>query len=124
MVGAESEDPRSEGPKAGQATAKLSSYKTAIHEAVLRSGDRDAYTGRPMRWDQISRYNNAASKRGGRAYKKKFGDLPTVDHIGEGLGEAHFAICAWRVNDAKSDLTRDEFLEVCWEVLDFARKGK
>ena len=47
-----------------------------------------------------------------RAYKKGLGNLPTIDHVGDGLGPANFKICSWRVNDAKHDLTNDEFLEV------------
>jgi hypothetical protein len=26
-------------------------------------------------------------------------------------------ICSWRTNDAKSDLTRDEFVELCRKVI-------
>ncbi|MEX2141650.1 MAG: hypothetical protein WD894_20460 [Pirellulales bacterium] len=41
----------------------------------------------------------------------------TVDHVADGLGPADFVICSWRVNDAKNDLDRAEFLEVCRAVL-------
>lgn len=108
----------------GNPMARAAEYRVAIHEAVLRGGGRDAYTGQALRWDLIGRYDNAASRRGGRAYKKERADLPTVDHVGDGLGRPDFAICSWRVNDAKSDLTLGEFLELCREVLDFSgRKG-
>ena len=106
----------------GNATALLSNYKAAIHLAVLRSGGRDAYTGLPLRWDLISRYDNVASRKGRGAYKRRFGDLPTVDHVAHGFGKTDFAICAWRVNDAKSDLTPDELFELCQAVVDFKMK--
>ncbi len=92
-------------------------YKRAIHRAVERGGDRDTYTGQSLRWDLISLYSNAESEERGRAYKKEFGDLPTVDHVADGLGPADFVICSWRVNDAKNDLDLSEFLDVCRAVL-------
>jgi len=64
-------------------------------------------------------YNNDDAKKGGREYKKKFADLPTVDHVGGGMGPTKFKICSWRVNDSKSDLDLPEFLELCRAVLDF-----
>jgi len=95
------------------------SYKTAIYEAVVRSKGIDVYTGKKMRWDLISKYDNDQSKAKGREYKKEFGDLPTLDHVDDGSGSPQFNICSWRVNDAKNDLTLDEFLAVCREVLEF-----
>jgi hypothetical protein len=92
-------------------------YKQAIHRAVDRSGGQDFYTGFPLRWDQISKYNNKDAKERRREYKKEFGDLPTVDHVADGLGPADFEICSWRVNDAKNDLSLAEFLELCRVVL-------
>ncbi len=79
----------------------------------------DAYTGKKLRWDLISKYDNDQSKAKGREYKKEFGDLPTVDHVDDGSGSPQFNICSWRVNDAKNDLTLDEFLVLCREVLEF-----
>lgn len=101
----------------GNATATREGYMLAIHDAVLRSDGRDEYTGLSLRWDLVSSYDNEQAAAGGRAYKKSLADLPTVDHVGDGLGPADFAICSWRVNDAKNDLTIEEFLEVCRQVL-------
>jgi hypothetical protein len=101
----------------GNDKATTKEYKRAIHQAVERSGGFDEYTGLPLQWDRISKYNNTESGQRGREYKKKFGDLPTVDHVGDGLGPADFCICSWRVNDAKNDLTLAEFLDVCRAVL-------
>jgi hypothetical protein len=101
----------------GNNTCTVEAYKVAIHQAVIASAGLDAYTGLPLRWDLISRYDNEESKRGGRKYKAVFGDLPTADHVGDGLGPADFRICAWRTNDAKSDLTHEEFVELCRAVL-------
>lgn len=101
----------------GNTVATRESYMLAIHRAVCRSGGLDEYTGRPLRWEMISAWDNDASKKGGRAYKQSFGDLPTVDHVDAGLGEGDFAICSWRINDVKSDLDLEEFLEVCRDVL-------
>lgn len=97
--------------------ATVKSYKTAIHAAVVTSQGKDAYTGERLNWRLLSRYDNELSKDQGRAYKKRFAKLPTVDHIGDGLGKPRFVIASWRTNDAKNDLTIPEFLAVCRAVL-------
>lgn len=101
----------------GNATATRESYMVAIHAAVVQSGGLDAYTGTALRWDQISTYDNEAATQGGRAYKKQFADMPTVDHVGDGLGAPDFVICSWRTNDCKSDLSHDELLAFCRAIL-------
>lgn len=108
--------------KRGNMVADGTSYRRGIHKAVLRSNGEDEYTGRCLRWDLISQYDNdsAAAKR--REYKREFYDLPTIDHIGDGLGEAYFSICSWQVNDAKHDQTLAEFVEMCRRVVSFNEK--
>jgi hypothetical protein len=101
----------------GNTTATVEAYRKAIHASVVASGGSDAYTGRPLRWDLLSNYDNTASKEGKRAYKHQFGDLPSADHVGDGLGAPDFVICAWRVNDAKHDLPYDDLVELCRTVL-------
>lgn len=103
----------------GNSTATPEAYKRAIHAAVLESGGRDAYTGQPLRWDLISKFENEAAKQGRRKYKKSFGDLPTLDHVGDGLGAPAFVICSWRTNDCKNDLTHEELIEFCRSVLKY-----
>lgn len=105
--------------KRGNTTAQIESYKVAIHRAVSDSSGRDHYTGEMLHWKLISQYSNEESKSGRRKYKARFGLLPTVDHIDDGLGSPSFKICAWRTNDAKSDLTHDEFVELCRRVVVF-----
>jgi hypothetical protein len=92
-------------------------YREAIHGAVIASAGVDAYTGLPLDWHLISTYDNEKSREQRRAYKKGLGDLPTVDHVGDGLGPPDFRICSWRVNDAKHDLDMSEFIELCEQVL-------
>lgn len=104
--------------KRGNTNATVSSYKQAIHAAVVASNGNDAYTGEQLNWSLISQYDNNESKSRGRAYKKELAALPTVDHIGDGLGAPDFVICSWRTNDAKHDLTLDEFLSLCRSVLE------
>ncbi len=92
-------------------------YRDAIHDAVLRSDGRDAYTGERLDWTLISQYDNDASKVGRHHYKAGFAMLPTVDHVEASASSASFLICAWRTNDAKNDLSRVDFLELCEKVL-------
>lgn len=101
----------------GNKTATNELYKVAIHRAVCASEGNDTYTGERLDWTLISKYDNDASKKDGRKYKALFGLLPTVDHVGDGTGVADFEICAWRTNDAKNDLTRQEFVALCRKVV-------
>jgi hypothetical protein len=99
--------------KRGNTQAVCEQYKMAIHRAVVASEGRDCYTGEQLAWNLISTYKNEASKLNGRSYKAGFALLPTVDHVGDGMGPADFVICSWRANDAKSDLPHKEFVEFC-----------
>ncbi len=74
-----------------------------------------------MNWVLLGQYNNEASKMLSRDYKKTFALLPSVDHVGNKTKPANFKICAWRTNDAKSDLSYDDFLELCRKVVAAAK---
>ena len=98
--------------------------KMAIHAATTDSLGLDEYTGEPLRWDLISTYDNEKSKQDRRRYKATLDLLPTIDHVGDGLGEANFKICGWRTNDAKGAMSYDEFVASCRSVASHAqRKG-
>jgi hypothetical protein len=101
----------------------VAEYKKAIHAAVLKSAGRDTYTGDILDWSLISKYDNTKSKQGGTDYKKTFAMLPTVDHAGDVPGDMNFQICSWRTNDAKSDLTLEEFVELCRKVVEHNDRG-
>jgi hypothetical protein len=101
-------------------TCTISAYKEAIHAAVVLSEGKDAYTGENLRWELISTYANAESKAGKHMYKATFALLPTVDHVDASATEASFKICAWRTNDAKNDLSLDDFIELSRKVLEHA----
>ncbi len=103
--------------KRGNNAALIEEYKRAIHEAVRISGGMDTYTGEKLQWDLISKYDNEKSKTGRRAYKATLALLPTVDHVGDGLGVANFRICSWRTNGAKGDLSHDDFIDLCRRVV-------
>lgn len=103
--------------KRGNQSVLNEHYKKAIHDAVCQSDGKDAYTGEPLDWHLISKYDNEASAKGRRVYKASFARLPTVDHVGDGTGAANFKICGWRTNDAKNDLALEEFIELCRKVL-------
>ncbi|SFV88665.1 Protein export cytoplasm protein SecA ATPase RNA helicase (TC 3.A.5.1.1) [hydrothermal vent metagenome] len=101
----------------GNTQANNEEYRIEIHRAVLECGGADAYTGELLDWRLLGRYNNVESKKGGRVYKKKFALLPTVDHVGDGMGKADFKICSWRTNDAKNDLSFSEFVVLCRQII-------
>jgi hypothetical protein len=99
-------------------------YKQAIHRAVKNCNGKDAYTGKKLKWRLISKWNNEESKKIGRDYKKKFRDLPTVDHVDRGKRSIKFVICSWEVNDSKGALRIGEFYKLCEDVLDYRSKQK
>ena len=99
----------------------LSAYKQEIHRAVHDSGGNDWYTGEALEWEKISTYDNEASKSDRSIYKARFGLLPTVDHVLSDDGTYTFAICAWRTNDAKNDLSLREFVLLCQKVVSLHR---
>jgi hypothetical protein len=95
----------------------ISRYKAEIHAAVCSSGHLDFYTGEPLDWSLVSNYDNESSKAGRKTYKKTLALLPTVDHTVDELGRPRFVICSWYVNDAKSDLSLEEFYQLCERIL-------
>lgn len=103
--------------KRGNTSSSGSEYKRAIHQAACSSGGTDAYTGEHLDWGLISTYNNEKSKQGRRSYKASLALLPTVDHVGDGTGQADFKICGWRTNAAKGDLSLVEFVALCERVV-------
>jgi hypothetical protein len=110
--------------KRWEISATREDYKKAIHQAVIESKGMDAYTGKKLKWDLICKYNNDESKEGKSEYKKKFGELPTVDHVSLKGEKLKFKICSWKVNDAKNDLNYKEFVKLCSEIVDFANQKK
>jgi hypothetical protein len=109
--------------KRGNDAAVNEAYKMAIHAATADSGGFDEYTGEPLRWDLISTYDNEKSKLDRRTYKATLDLLPTVDHVGDGLGEANFKICGWRTNDAKGAMSHDDFIALCRLVVAHAERN-
>jgi len=95
-------------------------YRDAIHDAVVKSQGKDAYTGEELDWHLISQYNNEESEAGRHHYKAGFALLPTVDHIESATPNSGFCICAWRTNDSKNDLSHQAFIELCVKVLEHA----
>jgi hypothetical protein len=101
----------------GNPGAKIADYKVAIHNAVILSEGLDCYTKKKLHWHLLSKWNNEEAKNRGRQYKREFYLLPSVDHVGDGRGEPEFKICAMLTNDVKSDLSHEELLVFCEELL-------
>jgi hypothetical protein len=108
----------------GSESCTVAKYKAMIHDAVCSGGDRDYYTGLLLNWTLISKFDNEDAKAGRSEYLRKFGNLPTVDHASDGDANLRFVICSWRVNDAKSQLSEDEFCELCEQVLKHRKSKK
>lgn len=108
--------------KRGNCVSSREDYKREIHRVICESRGLDAYTGEKLHWNLIKTYHNNEAKKSGKQYKKKFAKLPTIDHVGDGKGRPIFKICSWEVNDAKSDLSLNEFLDLCERVIGYCKK--
>lgn len=98
-------------------TPNVATYQTAIHDAVKACAGNDCYTGEPLDWSLLNRWDNDLSKKGRSEYKKSFWNLPTADHENRSTKTPEFRICSWKINDCKTDLSWDEFVEVCHMVV-------
>jgi len=96
-------------------------YKKKIHESVILSEGIDAYTGEYLDWSLLSTWDNDKAKAYGSRYKSQFALLPSVDHVSERRGPTDFKICAWRTNDAKNDLSIEDFVQLCEKVIKHMR---
>jgi len=94
-------------------TLSKSDYKRAIDAAVQRSRGRDQYTGEPLEWNRIGKYDSLKAQERGSEYRREFALLPTVDYEDPGSHDPVFRICGLRTNDCKSDLTVKELTEFC-----------
>ena len=99
--------------KRGYEGVSGSLYRDEIHKAVKESGGQDYYTGEELDWTLLSKYSNEESVAGRHAYKAGFALLPTIDHIESARMNSGFRICGWRTNDAKHDLSHNQFIELC-----------
>jgi hypothetical protein len=89
-----------------------------IHDTIVRSDGYDPYTGDALDWHLVGKFNSEDAKAGGAAYKAQFKNLPTVDHVDPSSQALDFEIISWFINDAKSDLTRDEFVNLCRRIVE------
>lgn len=94
----------------------------AIHQAFCASDGIDPYDGQPMDPQLLGTYDNAESKARGVAYKREFNRLPTVDHV-NAEPKPEFEIVSWQTNDAKGDMSPDEFRDFCRRVAAFTAPG-
>ncbi len=96
-------------------TSSKAEYRSLIHDAVVRNGKSDPYTGDTLDWTLIGAWKETKELRD--VFEKKFALMPTVDHIDpDKLG---FEICSMLVNFCKSDLNPKEFIALCGKVAAF-----
>jgi len=101
---------------------KRAEYRQAIYKAIVEMKENKCpYTGEVLCWNLIGEWENDTAAREGKEYKKKFALLPTVDHR-NAKPEPDFVICSWVANDAKNDLSYDDFVKLCRAVVACADK--
>jgi hypothetical protein len=72
-----------------------------------------------MDWRLICTWNDSKEKQDNQNFKKTFSLLPTVDHTDPNASDLEFEICSWLVNDSKSCLNAQEFVDLCTRVARF-----
>ena len=97
-------------------------YKMEIHRTFLANGPLDPYTGDPMDFALIGVLDPGLARKDGRVFMKKFGKMPTIDHIDPDATDLKFEVCSLLVNECKNDLNADEFVGLCNKVVAFRGK--
>ncbi|QNI81813.1 hypothetical protein SynRS9907_00965 [Synechococcus sp. RS9907] len=93
----------------------------AIHQAFHRCNGFDPYDGSKLDPELLGEYKNDEAKAQRAAYKRRFAMLPTVDHVAaEPVPD--FEIVSWQTNDAKGDMSPDEFIAYCHRVVEIAKQ--
>jgi hypothetical protein len=98
-------------------SATKATYKGKIYEAVVKSGDRDPYTGDIFAWELIGTWDTRTAHTS--EYKRQYALMPTVDHSDPDVLELE--ICTWLVNECKTYLTPAEFKALCHKVVEHGR---
>ena len=93
----------------------------AIHQAFHRCNGFDPYDGSKLDPELLGEYKNEEAKAQRAAYKRRFAMLPTVDHV-TAKPVADFEIVSWQTNDAKGDMSPDEFIAYCHRVVEIAKQ--
>ena len=92
----------------------------AIDQAFHRCNGFDPYDGSKLNPELLGTYDNQQSKEKGATYKREMAMLPTVDHV-KAEPVPDFEIVSWQTNDAKGDMTPEEFIAYCRRVVEVAK---
>ena len=93
----------------------------AINQAFHRCNGFDPYDGSKLAPELLGTYDNNRSKEKGAAYKREMAMLPTIDHV-TAKPVPDFEIVSWQTNDAKGDMSPDEFIAYCHRVVEIAKQ--
>ena len=98
-------------------------YFTAVCKAIKSCEGKDYYTGKPLNWQitlEPKKESPDREKQGVETAERQ--ERVTFDHLnGRNLEDLQFALCAGKTNDAKNDLTEDEFLALCEAVYNYKK---
>jgi hypothetical protein len=94
-------------------------YKMAVHQAICSNGPLDPFTGEEMGWKLVGVLDPDKAREDKRIFARKYGTLPSIDHIDPAAIELDFEVCSLLVNTCKNNLTADEFVGLCKKVAAF-----
>jgi len=92
-------------------------WREVIQDAVVRSGGLDHWTGEGLRWNLLREFDpRQADGHEARDYRRRFALMPVLDQQA-GIHDPALEVCSLRTLGLRGDLTRDEWIAHCWQLL-------
>ena len=89
-------------------------YFEAVYDALAECNNKDYYTGDPLNWEISIEDDPEQDACSAKVRQERI----TFDHVhGRDLSKLEFVMCAGKTNDAKNDLTQEDFIKLCKSVL-------
>ena len=93
---------------------KASKYFEAVYAALAKCNNKDYYTGDPLNWEISIEDDPEQDACPAKVRQERI----TFDHVhGRDLSNLEFVVCAGKTNDAKNDLSKEKFIDLCKKVL-------
>ena len=89
-------------------------YFEAVYDALAECNNKDYYTGDPLNWEISIEDDPEQDACPAKVRQERI----TFDHVhGRNLSNLKFVMCAGKTNDAKNDLSKEKFIDLCKKVL-------
>ena len=101
-------------PGSGRELPEAKDYFEAVYKALKKCNNKDYYTGYPLNWEISIEDDPEQDACPAKVRQERI----TFDHVhGRDLSKLEFVMCAGKTNDAKNDLSKEKFIDLCKTVL-------